>query len=324
MKKTISFLLAALLLPAAMFAQTIDSYDIFVPEGAGDDLIEAVKPQEDKMIFNHLALGASIFNPSITIVSGIATTVSPYAQLRLQWDWMPSFIKYSTFTKGQPFEESFNYNGVDYNLKMDGKLNYGSVDLLADIYPGKKTGFRFTVGLMVDLHGGRVLDFYTTEPLVKTGEGTLGLVFADKGRFAVEPGQNTTISLKTNAVVPYLGIGFGRAVRPDKRVRVVFDMGMCYYGGLRPVVKVQPFDGPGSFDTSRLVNAEITSADLDSLGEDFKNIDYIPEEGVNKTAKTVAGAFGFKIPGRALDGLKSAWATNWVPYLNLSIYVRIF
>ena len=327
MKKTITFLAAALMLSAGLYAQDIDSYEVYIPEEGEDELIEAVKPSEDKMIFNHLALGASPFNPSTIILPNIATTLTPYVQLRLGMDLFPSVFKGSMFNHGQPFGiDNFTFGDQKYSINVNGKLNFGNIKFFADIFPGKRTGFHFTVGLFADVFkGGRFIDAYTTEPYLPSGDwGTKGIVVTGKGRIQTDANGILSVSVKNNAVKPYFGIGFGRAIRPDKRVRVAFDMGMAYYGGLRPSVNnFNPSDGHGGY-TNEITSFELTSADLDLMGEDYKNLDYLESGKLPALAEKALGFAGIHIPGRMIDEAKHAWLFNWIPYINLTIFVRIF
>lgn len=326
MKKSLTFLAAALLISANMFAQDIDSYEVFIPEDAEDDLIEAVKPSEDKMIFNHLALGASPFNPSTIVLPNLATTLTPYVQLRLGMDWFPGVFKASIFNKGNAFDiANFAFGDAKYDIKVNGHVNFGNLKFFADVFPGKRTGFHFTFGFMADIFKGGVFgQVYTSEPFLPQSDWqTKGIVIAGKGRIQTDANGNLNLGIKNNAVKPYLGIGFGRAIRPDKRVRVLFDLGIAYYGGLRPLAYVNASDGHGGY-TGEIVPMELTSADLDLMGDDYKNIDFIDAGQFPPIAEKLLSIGGVNIPGRMVDQVKSAWILNWVPYANLTIFVRIF
>ena len=55
----------------------------------------------------------------------------------------------------------------------------------------------------------------------------------DKISISTDPKGFVNADIKVGVVRPYVGIGFGRAVNPDNRVRVTFDMGVLITGGFK-------------------------------------------------------------------------------------------
>ena len=129
----------------------------------------------------------------------------------------------------------------------------GEGKLLVDLFPGKETAFHFTVGAFmgsgklvgssVDMRG--ILDpadYKTSYGInnIKCSTDENGFIYMD-----------ATV-LK---VLPYVGIGAGRALKPNRRVGFTFDLGVAYTGGIKVT----------TYDFSRSTGAQsyvITSSDL--------------------------------------------------------------
>jgi hypothetical protein len=121
-----------------------------------------------------------------------------------------------------------NYTLKDYGFKfgktsmlVNGPLKFGSVGLYADWHPFGNS-FKLTGGFAYMLN-----NISTTSYLKdSTKQGDITIAPNEVGSIAIE--------LKPNAIAPYIGLGFGRAV-PKHRVGVSFEMGMFYIG--EPEVK---------------------------------------------------------------------------------------
>jgi|GEM_PF-696553 len=130
---------------------------------------------------------------------------------------------------------------------MDGINNVGNVDataklgmvngkLLADYYPWKKFSFHLTGGFyfgsnkLVNVNGTmkeafRVLD------ILKAHGYDFSSDFENNNEYGltVDDVRNVNAYMKINAIKPYVGLGFGRAV-PKHRVGFNFDLGALYWG----------------------------------------------------------------------------------------------
>ncbi len=324
MKKAVLLLAAALVFSAIGANAQEQTEEVFLPDEG--EQIEAVKPEVDKMIFNHLSLGVAPLDPSTIVLPNVATTVTPYVQLRLGADWFPS-LTWAGVT-GSPYTlPSVKFGDNKYDISLDAKLNISAMKFFVDIFPTKRIGFHFTVGMLADVFaGGRLIEAYTTQPFLTNPSdyGTLGINIPE-GRIATDKTGNLKVAVKANAVRPYIGIGFGRAVRPDKRVRVTFDMGAFYLGGFRLTVPVQPELAPGVYneDDAARITKELTSDDLALAGEDYKNFDLIEAGTLPPAVESIVGTlFGLNVPFHAIDGVRKA--TRWSPYMKLTIYINIF
>ena len=113
------------------------------------------------------------------------------------------------------------------------KLSFARNDarVLFNIYPGRRATFHFTFGAYVgtgSFFKGEIKD-------LPDDYNTSGL---DMGDYKVKAINNQIraelrafgLGSPGFAVLPYAGLGFGRPVRPDKRVTFSFDMGATYQG----------------------------------------------------------------------------------------------
>lgn len=200
----------------------------------------SVFAQEDKQIFNHLAIGPTIGFDGLGVE--VATTLTPFVQIRAGYSIaVPPFVT----IQGKSISaipETIDVNGVQRPLRdvTSAKLrfNFGGPKVLFDIYPGKNTVFHFTVGAYfcdpqfvgvdVDLSKTLQKDEYASY-YIQLKEGDLNSrISSDKNGFI-------HAALAANVVRPYFGLGFGRQVRPDSRVSVSFDLGVVYTGKLQVV-----------------------------------------------------------------------------------------
>jgi hypothetical protein len=116
-----------------------------------------------------------------------------------------------------------NYTLKDYGFKfgktdmlVNGPLKFGSVGLYADWHPFGNS-FKLIGGLAYML-----TNISTTSYLKdSTKQGDIIIAPDEVGSIVME--------IKPNAISPYIGLGFGRAV-PKGRVGLSFEMGMFYIG----------------------------------------------------------------------------------------------
>ena len=211
------------------------------------------EPKVDRQIFNHLAAGVPITFPILPQGIGIievATTLTPIIQLRLGYT-LP-VLSVASFTMNQlsgavPQLEQYkviDYNGTKINLgesKFSFGTNLGGINFLMDVFPGKKTPFHFTFGFYVNPDSpDNLLEVRAdlSSALKEAGftPGKYNEVYFgfndDDPTFRVSPNSEgiLKVGVRTNPIHPYVGIGFGRAIRPDRRVCVTFDMGAIYWG----------------------------------------------------------------------------------------------
>lgn len=260
-------------------------------------------PKEDKQIFNHIAAGIPInfpFLPNGIGVIEVATTLTPFLQFRLGYS--QSILGLTSFSindistlvpslAGQ-IPTTIDANGTEIHIG-DSKFSFGTslagIDFLMDVFPGKKTGFHFTFGAFVNPgcpNNILLIKADLRQALTDAGfnPGEYHTVYFglndEDPTFRISPNKEGVLSLglyNTLPVHPYLGIGFGRAIRPEKRVCVTFDMGVVYWG--KPVLVGYDYSmKPNAGETIVGITPERAAAskDLQSLAEPLRIIQNIP------------------------------------------------
>lgn len=246
MKKTLSALLALLVSLTA-------SAQMLMPD---QYLFEEEKP--DPMLFNHLAIGLDLL--SINGVGlQVAAPVTRNFQLRAGFDFLDLHVAIangivkSAASKGNIDAlkngiNPFSYSIRDVNINEDGikidqidlnaRIQSRNINLLFDLYPGKKTIFHFTVGAFFSLTPKGLLTasakaLYKGENAIAPEDRTktqfLGITTDKEGLLQMG------LQYRLNSVRPYIGIGTGRPVSPDRRVSFAFDLGVQFTGGLKLV-----------------------------------------------------------------------------------------
>ena len=295
MKKTIAFILALTAVAVSYsYAQDIDLQQapdsVQVIQEAAELLpVEELDvPKVDKQIFNHLAVGVPIdfpFLPDGIGIVEVATTLTPHLQLRAGYSmgllglFTPSVndIRNLSPQLAQQIPSEIDYNGKKINIgdsKFNLSMNTGGFKFFLDVYPGKKAGFHFTFGAFVNNPNAIQVKADLSTALKDAGfapgrynEVYFGLSDEDP-TFRISPDQNgvVTAGLHTWAIRPYVGLGFGRAIDPDRRVCVSFDMGAFFWGSPILVANDYSLNPEGrivAFTQERLM----ASKDLKSLAE---------------------------------------------------------
>lgn len=228
----------------------------------------SLRAQEDKQIFNHLAVAPTIGFDGIGAEA--ITTLTPYVQVHAGLSMMLPYIPVNgSSIKSIP--ETIDINGnqrqLRNNISAVGSFNSISGNLLFDIFPSKNTSFHFTVGLYfadpklfaVDIDASKVLkqDEYASY-YIQLNENM------PESRISSDAKGHIKADLTYNVVRPYFGIGFGRGIRFDKRVSTTVDLGVVYAGN----PKIQSYDYTLNPDGKPVV---LTSEMLDNKDKGFIN-----------------------------------------------------
>ena len=233
----------------------------------------------DKQLFNHVGAGVSVGLDGIGI--NLATTITPYVQARMGYNFLPEI-------KVKDIEVDVNIDGnneqvikntyktvtgkdldIPRNVLIDGKINMNNFKLLFDIYPSKTSAWRLTVGFYAGK--SQIIDAYTTNcqeqlealtaynkiaddynagkyaGMVPAGAPeSLPIAGVELGDYLVRPnGSQAQAYLKVNGFKPYIGIGSGRAISNKHRFSFAWDLGCQFWG--TPTIYVQdlPLDKEG-------------------------------------------------------------------------------
>jgi hypothetical protein len=239
--------------------------------------------QNDKMLFNHLAVGITTGTPGL-IGFDVATTCTPYLQIRAGLAIMPKF-KYSTSIKLNATDvNKFNndINNVNTALAaaslapitervaneydIQGKLGFTNGKILIDFFPFKSTGFPFFITVGAYFGGTQIISVYNkvdgalqvvnqanaaiiaTKPYAATYgiDPSLKPIFAEVGEYKLGPNAqgNATFDIKVNGFKPYLGIGFGRPFPKKHRIGFSAEIGCIFWS--KPTVTYSGYDDMGN------------------------------------------------------------------------------
>ncbi len=130
-------------------------------------------------------------------------------------------------------------------IELAAKPNFWNTFLLAEIHPFTNESFHFTAGLYIgsknfihlrNTNEGALGFLYDANNKVSdynrafnTNFSPIGLKFGDYV-FTADENGNIDVMMKTNAVKPYLGIGFGKHIAQKHRLSFAVDLGLIFWG----------------------------------------------------------------------------------------------
>ena len=210
--------------------------------------------------FDHMSLGVGLGTDGVSLHAGFP--IGDYVGLRVGGNWIPCI----GFNGTGKFDVSDGgKSSTQKEVPWQAQLLMGGGEVLADIYPGKKTNFRFTVGLGAGPN--RLARVYNTAPFLDEKEwGTSGLLIG-KTFLTTDDKGVVNADVNVNAVRPYFGIGVGRPV-PSKRVGFSFDFGVYYTGGWKVYATGRNVEDFSKNDYIQLTSALVDNKDgglLDTL-----------------------------------------------------------
>ena len=216
-------------------------------------------------LFNHMSLGLGLGTTGISV--DVAAPICPYVAVRAGADILPDIKFRPALDLGFNQEikdfvyEWFNERLPD-KIDFDGKLKYTAGHLLFDVYPFKNSSFHVTAGAYL---GNKELVNMNTlgyEFLLKTiydynhseirEEWGLGKIGVKLGNYFLEPDKEGMINatVEVNALRPYIGVGFGRAIPTKHRFACNFDLGLQFWG--TPKVYLEGDNGKTRLEKSNL------------------------------------------------------------------------
>lgn len=114
------------------------------------------------------------------------------------------------------FTFPYTYEDTEQEMEADIDLTLNSISVLADFYPGKKSTFHLSGGVIVN---NNAVDMTITP----TGTYEVGVKTFTSDEIGVLDGV-----VDFAKVNPYIGLGWGKATNPNKRVGFNFDLGVIY------------------------------------------------------------------------------------------------
>ncbi len=215
------------------------------------DAQRAEKLRAEDGLFNHLSVGLS------TGLSGFgidaAMPVCKIVTVRAGFSaWTIGNINFKAInTASEITETSMVEDDAVRRSKMVDKVELQikprlwNFFILGEVHPFKNQMFYFSAGLFFgsqtflhfqNTNDGALGFLYDANQKVEdynrlfhTNYPPIGLKFGDYVFTADEEG-NIDVRMKTNAVKPYLGIGFGQHLAKNHRVSVAVDLGLLFWG----------------------------------------------------------------------------------------------
>jgi len=217
------------------FSCSLTAMNIYAQDGDSSQ-------KKDNLIFNHLSAGVSVGLDGVG--AHLAAPIGRHFGVRAGYTFIPSYnttipdipiigskidandLKF-TINEGEPSQRDIDLSKVDFGLTIN---NFGP-HLLVDLYPGKKSGFHFTLGAVMaqDKH------FLSTTAdlsgqLQPNEYASLGISYKGIPDITTDENGILHLDLRSNSIHPYAGIGFGRPLNMRHRVSVNFDLGIVYLG----------------------------------------------------------------------------------------------
>jgi hypothetical protein len=202
-------------------------------------------------LFNHLSVGLNtgLTGAGIDVAMPVHKIVTVRAGIS---GWNIGDIKFkaintaSEITSMQMVEEDAIRRAqmVD-KVELQVNPNFWNFYLLGEVHPFKNQPFYFSAGLFVGSQN--FVHFRNTNEdalgflydanqkvedynrLYRTNYPPIGLKFGDY-IFTADENGNIDVRMKTNAVKPYIGVGFGQHLAKTHRVSLAVDAGLLFWG----------------------------------------------------------------------------------------------
>ena len=207
-------------------------------------------------LFNHLAIGASLGTEGYGF--DLAMPVAKWAAVRGGISKYPQYKYTATVDISDLRKETpqITADEIQIEAKLNDEINY---KILVDLYPFKKSSFHITGGAYFG-DSRYLVSVYNKEPFMsKENWGRTGVKVGD---YKITTDENGIIkgNLETDAIKPYVGIGFGRAV-PKRRINFAFDLGARFWG--EPGIYMNTLDKWGDSNYTQLTKEGLNKKDLD-------------------------------------------------------------
>lgn len=221
--------------------------------------------QDDNQLFNHLAAGVTLGVDGLGVQ--VAAPATPFLQVRAGY----------AFNSSAPGSGSFGTHTMDngHPVNLDDlsmtawSYKGGMGELFVDFFPGKTENFRITAGLFAG--NGKFLSIKADMRQSMAPEDYGVQMSKGAVKFSTDADGYGYADVITWKVLPYLGVGTGRAVNLSKvqsKMVFTFDAGVAFTGGLN----VQTYDfSSGSKEPCAVTSA--ATVDEEGVQQDHGLID---------------------------------------------------
>ena len=202
-------------------------------------------------LLNHLSVGLTtgLTGAGIDVVMPVHKIVTVRAGFT---GWNVGDIKFKAINTATEITEmqmveadAVKRSQMTDKVELAAEPNFWNFFLLGEVHPFQNQPFYFSAGLFVgsqnfihfrNTNEGALEFLYYANQLVedynqvfRTNYPPIGLKFGDYVFTADEHG-NIDVRMKTNAVKPYIGIGFGQHLAKKHRVSLAIDAGLLFWG----------------------------------------------------------------------------------------------
>ena len=178
---------------------------------------------QDKQLFNHLSLGISVGMDGLG--AELVLPVSPFIQLRAGYAIFPYTFKRTADVHTEYENLEIEPFPVSFTLWKGGNGKF-----LLDLFPGKETPFHFTAGVVAG--SGKFIHWEADVSKIVAEEDYATRAFTYNGfTFSTDAKGIVQADAQMKRWVPYAGLGYGRAMNPDKQMSISADLGLLITGG---------------------------------------------------------------------------------------------
>ena len=202
-------------------------------------------------LFNHLSIGLNtgLTGAGIDVAMPVHKIVTVRAGIS---GWNIGDIKFKAINTASEIismqmveEDAIRRAQLVDKVELAANPNFWNFYLLGEVHPFKNQPFYFSAGLFVgsqnfvhfrNTNEGALGFLYDANQkvedynrLYRTNYPPIGLKFGDY-IFTADENGNIDVRMKTNAVKPYIGVGFGQHLAKTHRVSLAVDAGLLFWG----------------------------------------------------------------------------------------------
>lgn len=218
---------------------------------AGAQAQNADKIHAEDGLFNHLSVGLNtgLTGAGIDVAMPVHKIVTVRAGIS---GWNIGDIKFKAINTASEIismqmveEDAIRRAQMVDKVELAVNPNFWNFYLLGEVHPFKNQPFYFSAGLFVgsqnfvhfrNTNEGALGFLYDANQkvedynrLYRTNYPPIGLKFGDY-IFTADENGNIDVRMKTNAVKPYIGVGFGQHLAKTHRVSLAVDAGLLFWG----------------------------------------------------------------------------------------------
>jgi hypothetical protein len=222
---------------------------MFAATGANAQRAEKLRAEAG--LFNHLSIGLNYGLTGLGI--DVAMPVHKIVTVRAGFSgWSVGDIRFKSINTATEItqidmveDDAVKQAQMVDKVDLAVKPKFWNFYILGEVHPFKNVPFYFSAGLFMgsqnfihfrNTNDGALAFLYDANQKVEdynrvfhTNYLPIGLKFGDYV-FTADENGNIDVRMKTNAVKPYIGIGFGQHIAKNRRVSLALDAGLMFWG----------------------------------------------------------------------------------------------